>query len=280
METRILAIFTRTPLHVGAGNSVGAIDSPIMRERHTKIPIIPGSSLKGVLSDMWNSDCEMDKKGNMIRKKESDVERLFGSQDDKNAKSGSLLIGEARILLFPVRSAKGSFSWITSPLVLARLKRDSSHDISVLQVDGMNCLAGSAVVLDGKVVLEEYCLNSIGNMDTALEEALIKYIPDEMKPLANGRITVVSDELFSYFCEQACEVVTRIRVNDTTGTVDKGALFNQEQVPSETLFYSVIGEQKQGGIEKLEAKLKECKNTMQVGGDETIGLGFCSVSFK
>ncbi len=280
METRILAIFTRTPLHVGAGNSVGAVDSPIMRERHTRMPIIPGSSLKGVLSDLWNSDCEVDKKGNMIRKKESEAEKLFGSQDDKNAKSGTLLIGEGRVLLFPVRSAKGSFSWITSPLVLARLRRDSSLEIPNISIEGMNCHGGSSVILDGKVVLEEYCLTSVKNIEPSIEEKLVKYIPEEMKEIAKGRITVVSDEMFSYFCDNACDVVTRIRVNDETGTVDKGALFNQEQTPSETLFYSVISEQKQGCIEKLEAKLKESKNIIQVGGDETIGLGYCSVSLK
>ena len=48
---RILYVFTRTPLHVGAGASVGAIDQPVQRERHTGFPIIPGSSIKGVLRD-------------------------------------------------------------------------------------------------------------------------------------------------------------------------------------------------------------------------------------
>ncbi len=278
METRILAIFTRTPLHVGAGNSVGAVDCPIMRERHTRIPIIPGSSLKGVLSDLWNSDCQVDKKGNMIRKKESEAEKLFGSQDDKEAKAGSLLVGEARVLLFPVRSARCSFSWITSPLVLARFKRDSNIEIQEISLDGMNCHGGSSVVLDGKIILEEYCLVSINILDSGIEEKLIKYIPEEMRNLAKGRITVVSDEMFSYFCEQACEVVTRIRVNDTTGTVDKGALFNQEQVPSETLFYSVVAQKKGNGIEALKARLGESRNIVQVGGDETIGLGYCSAS--
>jgi CRISPR/Cas system CMR subunit Cmr4 (Cas7 group RAMP superfamily) len=53
MNSKILTIFTRTPLHVGTGSSVGAIDQPVIRERHTRIPIIPGSALKGVLADLW-----------------------------------------------------------------------------------------------------------------------------------------------------------------------------------------------------------------------------------
>ncbi len=56
MQTRILYLFTRTPLHVGAGASVGAIDQPVQRERHTGFPIVPGSSLKGSFAEQWNDD--------------------------------------------------------------------------------------------------------------------------------------------------------------------------------------------------------------------------------
>ena len=53
-KTRILYLFTRTPLHVGAGSSVGAIDQPVQRERHTGFPVIPASSLKGSFADQLN----------------------------------------------------------------------------------------------------------------------------------------------------------------------------------------------------------------------------------
>ncbi len=76
METRLLNILTRTPLHVGAGSSVGAIDMPVQRERHTQIPIIPGSSLKGVLRNLWYG--------------ESEQEELFG-RDTNNGASGFLV---------------------------------------------------------------------------------------------------------------------------------------------------------------------------------------------
>jgi CRISPR-associated protein Cmr4 len=280
METKILAVFTRTPLHVGAGNSVGAVDSPIMRERHTRIPIIPGSSLKGVISDLWNDDCEKDKKGGMIRKKDSQAETLFGSQDDKNAKAGSLLIGEARALLFPVRSAKGSFSWITCPLALARFKRDGDLKIADILLEDMNCHGGAAVTLGRNVILEEYSLTSVQTACKDMEKELVKLIPAEMKSLAEGRITVVSDEIFSYFCENACEIVTRIRVDDETGTAASSALFHQEQVPSETLFYSVIAQKSGDAINALKSKLESRKNIIQIGGNETIGLGYCTVTLE
>ena len=55
MNSKTLAIFTRTPLHVGAGSSVSAVDQPVQRERHTGHPVIPGSSIKGVMRAHFSS---------------------------------------------------------------------------------------------------------------------------------------------------------------------------------------------------------------------------------
>src|SRR5579875_2019359 len=107
---KILYLFTRTPLHVGAGSSVGAIDQPIIRERHTGFPMIPGSSIKGVLRDACRNDSQLAQK----------EEAIFGKQDD----AGKLSFGEAKLLAFPVRSARGSFAFITCPLALERFLRE------------------------------------------------------------------------------------------------------------------------------------------------------------
>ncbi len=277
MEQRILTLLARTPVHVGAGNSVGAVDSPVMRERHTRIPIIPGSSLKGVLRDLWN-----DKDGALW---------LFGNEqgERENFHAGALLVGEARVLAFPVRSAKGGFAWITCPLALARFKRDAAADFTIPEAIGeQECLASKELVLDNKVVLEEYCLTAKGESDVWQE--LKEISPDAVWQDLGARFVVLSDEMFSYFVEHACEVVTRVRIQDDTGTVADGALFNQENVPSETLFYAVIAAQdekrnnKDGqrktaaqALDALAAMLAE-NPVIQVGGDETIGLGYCSVA--
>ena len=89
-----------------------------------------------------------------------------------------------------------------------------------------------------------------------------------------------------HFCANACEVQQRIRIDDETGTVSGQGLFNQENVPSETVLYSVIG-QRRGMIAKgfedgqaigcLRNRLENNGNIIQVGGDETVGLGYCSV---
>ena len=266
MNQKIFTLFARTPVHVGAGNSVGAIDSPITRERHTRIPVLPGSALKGVLADFWSNGAEHD--------------RLFGKPDQ----SGRLLFGEARTLAFPLRSAKGAFAWITCPLALLRFQRDAGKSLPVPALpDTMSCLAGNAVLFEGsKAVLEEYVLTQIQNASENLEKiaaALLELSDDPVWTEITDHLVIVSDEMFSYFVENACEVVTRIRINDATGTVDNGALFNQEQVPSETLLYTTVSARGEDAdlFEILARKLGENGNQLQIGGDETIGLGVCSV---
>jgi CRISPR-associated protein Cmr4 len=292
MKKMIMTLFARTPVHVGAGNSVGAVDSPIQRERHTRIPIIPGSSLKGVLADLWTEDYEKNEKGKLKRKEDSPSAWLFGNESDKNAASGALLIGEARVLAFPVRSAKGMFAWITCPLVLRRFQRETSANFTVPEVTGETALASEVVKLkDSAVVLEEYAFKVTGTPDAAIVEAFKPLVPNDVVWSGiKDQLVIVSDEIFQHFCEHACEVVTRIKIDDETGTVDGGALFNQEQVPSETLFYTLVlaqDEKKKGGgsrkmdeaLSALKTKLEEQK-WLQVGGDATIGLGFCTVNCK
>jgi len=267
MKTSILYIFARTPVHVGAGSSVGAIDMPVQRERHTQIPVIPGSSLKGVLRDLFAGDPEQIK--------------LFGP--DSNATehaAGDLLVGEARVVCFPVRSAKGSFAWLTCPAVLARYSRDAGKTMPWLDsVDDSSCCAGDSLkVGDSRVVLEEYSFVIKGKPDQAVELLKDAVPGDALWLTVKDRLVIVSDGIFTHFCATACEVQQRIRVDDQTGTVAQGGLFNQENVPSETLFYAVMGERKPGAVDRIKAKVDG--KVIQVGGDETIGLGFCTAAVK
>lgn len=44
-----------TGLHIGGGGEssmIGAIDSPVVRDLQTKLPIIPGSSIKGKMRSL------------------------------------------------------------------------------------------------------------------------------------------------------------------------------------------------------------------------------------
>jgi CRISPR-associated protein Cmr4 len=285
MKQSIMYIFTRTPLHVGAGSSVGAIDQPVQRERHTDFPIIPASALKGVLADEWKDALENGKRG------KGDAAWLFGSDDPIAACAGSVQFSEARLLAFPVRSAKGCFAWITSPLVIDRFARDIGKSnlspVGTISDEEVVYAEKNAVDLGGKIVLEEYALTRKENANVSgmLFDAIRAIMPDdEVWQRVTDRLVVVSDGMMSFFARNACEVAQHIRIDDETGTVAQGALFNQENVPSETMFYSTIsffdGRNGNGKSAKDAATAFAGRvngKVMQFGGDASTGLGFCSV---
>ena len=277
MTTRILFLFTRTPLHVGAGASVGAIDQPVQRERHTGFPIIPGSSIKGVLRDYIFPGAE--------EGKHEEADRCFGKgSSGKDASAGHISFGEARLVAFPVRSAKGAFALAVSPLTLSRLNRDAGWGLSIPPMpDDMTCCAGSKLVIKRQdatgVVLEEYAFKQVAEFPKEWEEKLTSVLSDSVLSNAAGRFVLLSDGDLSHFAVNACQVNQHVRIDDNSGTAVDGGLFNEETVPSETLMYAgftILRKESESNpiFEKLSSE-----QLVQFGGDGTTGLGFCSVKF-
>jgi CRISPR-associated protein Cmr4 len=276
MLRNILYIYTRTPLHVGAGSSVGAIDHPVSRERATGTPNIPGSAIKGVIADGY---LEKD------RKSRTEAGRaLLGHEKPEadDAKSGSVSFGEARLLAFPVRSAKGCFAWVTSPLLLQRWSRETGVNLGQIPTPVDLQLYGDRTLLahDGKVVLEDYAFIHTGAFAAAgtlaalmngSDSDTVKTVETVWTTLAAGRLCLISDDLLAHFAMHACEIAYHNCIDDETGVVKDGLLFNQENVPAETLFYSVLRELRPGALNNLAVP-----STIQIGADATTGLGFCS----
>jgi len=290
MQQQVLSIFTRTPMHVGAGASVGVVDLPIIRERHTGYPVIPGSSIKGVLAALWTDDDNLNKDKKRIQG--SELETLFGRDgDDKNPQAGKLLVGEAKILAFPVRSAKNAFAWCTCPTVVRRLLRDLHtascscvpSDVTLPELNAEQCLAADALCFTEngkKIILEEYYLPVVRDkgIDPKLVAGLEKMSKDQVWLQELGQhLVILSDEMFSYFVQNACEIAQHVKIDLDSGAAQDGALFNQENVPSETMFYALMTETKDGSLEALGGKLKENKQMLQIGADATTGLGWCTV---
>jgi CRISPR-associated protein Cmr4 len=162
-KSKLFFIIAETPLHPGSGGEVtGLVDSPIQRERHTNFPKIEASGLKGCIREAFSSVVELntsqkkyslietektkkllerfptlknilqdekgeeikDKKGNTLIVYNQAIDLIFGPEDTEEAHAGALAFTDARILLFPVKSLKGVFAWITCPMVLERFKED------------------------------------------------------------------------------------------------------------------------------------------------------------
>lgn len=282
-----LGLYTETPLHCGAESATGYVDLPVQRERHTGYPLIPGSTLKGVLRDE-------------MRRKLGDEEtkRLFGAdtRDEKAPSPGLVSFGDGLLVAFPIRSSGAPFHWVTCPFVLERVFRGFGGEN--LDVDPPK--EGTAwAKVEGDVLLEEIRLTRkklpsfFGDGDGTGLRSLMKLLPaaDRGFGYTRGifpeRLVIVRDEDFKTLVDVGTEVLTRIKLNDlgTTTDVDpkeaeamglppdadlQGNLFAEEIVPQETLF--VCSLRTNTDVEKLLGQLQS-PDVIRVGGDETIGRG-------
>lgn len=293
--TKNMFLLCETPLHAGSGDDLGMVDLPIQRERHTAYPKIESSSLKGALREKLESHF-----GN--RENAPEIVALFGPEDTKgDAHSGCLAVTDARILLFPVKSMRGVFVWATCTSVLGRFAKelgivqnkalaDVMKEWSGKKLKTGECLANAEVVgLNNNVVLEEYAFKIQGNANP-LAEALANAIYADTPELAYWKkqlqtnLVVLHDDDFCDFAQQSTEVVTRIKIDNETGTVDDGALFTEEYLPSDAVLYSLVSTadefkkrddklSSEQAMQKFEELLGKTNYIFQLGGNSTLGKG-------
>lgn len=298
-----------TPLHNGSGEGLGAIDRTIMRERTTQFPIVQASSLKGVLRT------EVDVKLKLTSDPHRDlkVKALFGPPPQASGEhAGAVSFGDAQILAFPVRSLKGPWVWITSPLIFSRLHRQARvAGITLNQMAGILgqltvaaqtariCPAGAqALLVNNRLLLEEYpytTQNSPELQSLAEELAGLIYPEDQFLREEFGRkLVLLSDDDFTYFVKNATEVYPNIRIGDS-GTTARGSLRNTEYLPTETVLYSLVtcDEPKKpegngnyyantGITDAASIEILFQDNLppfVQVGADETIGKGLVALNY-
>ncbi len=268
MKNSLLGLLAETSLHPGVGQVIGAVDLPVAREKPTDYPVIVGSSLKGALRDraeqVWGIEDER-------------IKRIFGEQDN----AGAIAVTDARLLLLPVRSLSGHFKWVTCPYLLERYHRD-------LKLAGM--LAdfplpqpgnGQAVMNQnqGQLFLEELSFDVVvANLTTVVEaiSPLIRHASVRERLL--GGLVIVNDDEFAYFARYGLSVNARNVLDN--GTKTSANLWYEESIPPDSLFYALLFNRS-----KKEVVLDELKRIFidrpyfQVGGNETVGQGWCAISW-
>ena len=301
--SKILWLHCISPLHVGAGRGVGYIDLPIMREKVTNWPFVPGSSIKGVIADHFDASKEQNRRDCELKR------AAFGqtdNQEQQGSNSGSLVFTDARLVCLPVRSLYGTFTWCTSPLCLARLARDfeacgvavPSNPLAIFAEakDNKNAILipnNSSCLTDGskRVYLED--------LDFEVQEcdAVLKWgeaIANAVFPDADAswrdefmkRFSVVSDEIFSFLCETATQIDARIRIQPDSKTVAEGALWYEESLPAETILAGLawcdaVYRNKDAATQgTLFEKFCTEPLALQVGGKASVGRGRVHVCFQ
>lgn len=284
-----------TPLHVGTGFGLGFIDLPIMREKTTKWPLVPGSAVKGVMADHYKATDEARKPGTHLA-------AAFGRGGEENANSGSLVFADARTVCLAVPSLRGTFAWVTSPMVLRRLRRDMEAagaapippEVAVAGDEGVaipapgNPPVSSALKTTGernaiKVYLGELDLTAQENAAAGeWARTVAKAVFPEPGDAAwqtefVKRFAVVSDDTFGFLCETGTEVSARVHIDGEKKTVQKGQLWYEESLPAESVLAGLVWCDKVYGLAGVneEALLQEycAPLTLQMGGKATTGKG-------
>lgn len=287
MDISVVTMYAITPCHAGSGSSLGVVDLPIQRERASNWPVIQASGVKGAFR------ANFDKYKNQISEKKEQVknfnkltESIFGTSEGSGY-AGSLSVSDAKILAYPMRSNISPFIWITCPSVLKRLARDlefagkitDAQNVKIPEIKGTEAQI-IFNVSEGKVLLEDYEVDvkgsfSIGELKPYLERA--------------ERLILVSDDVFNYGVSDCTQIMAQIQIDSKTGTTKEGSLRYQEELPSDTIMYSVIcwGDTKNSLEENLKAgtiknfvKDQVITTYIQIAGDESCGRGIFKLDWN
>ena len=257
-------------IHSGTGQSAGVIDLPIAREKATGWPVIPATSVKGVVKDALTGEQSDDW-----------IAKAFGRVDD----SGALCFGDQRILCLPVRSFFGTFAYVTCSLALRRLARDSKalglaspetgQGIPAVGEGQVLVAPSSMLAHEGKVYLED--LDLAARVDDAAGT-----IAKELGELLGlddfaARFAIAPDDVFDFLSETATEVAARVRLEEATKTVSSGGLWYEEAVPAEAIFAGPLllsDSAARAGGESMLAVL-DGERLLQIGGKASVGRGLC-----
>lgn len=282
----IAIMYAVTPCHAGSGSALGVVDLPIQRERHTNWPMIQASGVKGAFRanfDRYKNNLSDEEKAK-VKEINKLADSIFGTSEGTGY-AGSSSFSDAKILAYPMRSNVSPFVWITCPAVLKRLQKDlafTGEDIAKYKIPEVK--ENEAVLMKGSI-----------SGDVLLEDYEVKVSNDKKVEgfdawfAGTDRLILVSDEVFNYGVTNCTQIMAQIKIDSKTGITADGSLRYQEELPSDTLMYTVIhwGDSKNTTEDKLKADTikrfiteEVIKNHIQIAGDETCGRGIFELTWK
>lgn len=300
----ILGLLTETSLHAGIGQMVGVIDLPIQRESHTGWPCVYGSAVKGAMRTLAEDRVRAEKTENHKNGEQNGknhwVEEVFGPEMTSASEyAGALAVGDARLLLLPVRSLTSHFKWVTCPALLRRLQADYRRLQLTTQFPEIpippnkdTALVATEHDTDLGLFLEEF--RFIPQTSKQLNDVIQTIAPlmgrNDAVAALTKQLTLVDDDTFSHLARYTTPVNAHIAIDNKTKIVKPGALWYEETLPPDTLLYVALIAQsvRKAGIDKSAEKVIEHiqelfnKNHpyLQLGGNETVGMGWCKVTIK
>lgn len=281
MKTIMLHLHAQTSIHAGAGSDDSAVDLPVQREAHTGYPCVFGSSLKGALRSLGENTWEPGS---------TQVNCLFG-KEAAGDHAGALLISDARLLLLPLRSLTGQFRWTTCPMILQRYQIDAERFGASFEAAIPDKISSGQVLTpnnDGALYIEEYCFTQA---EGEISADLITGLAGAMQytnatDLLREQLAILSNDDFAYLARYALPVNAHNVLNERK-VADN--LWYEETLPPDTVLYAGIAatdsrmkDESLGAADVMDTfcELFQEKPWLQVGGNETVGMGWCHVSIK
>lgn len=288
LSGRIAVLRAVTSLHPGAGAAVGAIDLPIQREKHTSWPMMQSGGVKGVFRDAARAGVN-----GPDPDRDPDLTAVFGpTTADAGEYAGALVVSDARVLLFPVRSLKGVCAMVTCPSALRRYAADQklagltpisppnqepASDPAEAWCTDSQALFYAANGTQQAVLADVALRHESQNQWSAIAPALATLAEESV-----DRLVVVADDIFSWFVRFHTEVIARNSLDDGTKTVKRGALWNEEYLPPQTVMYSVLLADRVYSSHPVDVLAKSTEwidgKVLQFGGDASTGKGLCRVT--
>lgn len=272
MSTIMLGLLAETSLHPGAETSGGVVDLPVAREATTSYPLLAGSGLKGAMRDAYTTRYKQDEA------KKNKVNSIFGAPDG----AGGISLTDGRLLLLPVRSLDTNYRWVTCPYILERLQRDLelADFHRTIPIPSLKEAEALAINSGSNVYLEEL------SFTVTQAEEIIFSLADVMKSLVHhevtqkrlpGQLTIINDDDFKHFARFGLPVNARNVLDENKKTSNN--LWYEEIIPVDSLFYTLLLPRpgKEALLQDLLTMFDD-RPYLQVGGNETVGQGWCAVS--
>ena len=280
----LLGLTAQTSIHAGSGSADEVIDLPIQREAHSDWPCVFGSSVKGALRALAEQST-------LIPEHQ---QAIFGpGTANASAHAGSLLVSDARLALLPVRSLTSHFRWVTCPSLLRRLGRDLQRMGLLAQLPEVPEVATEQVLVaqgpqgGSELYLEEFRFEQqVTDLDAWLA-LLAPLCGDSYRSELQQQLTVVDDDSFRHLCRSALPVQPHIRLDNDTKTVESGALWYEENLAPDSVLYVCLSAQR-SRLDSVSLAPDELLDTLagtlfverpwlQLGGNETVGMGWCRI---
>src|SRR6266568_291142 len=285
---------TLDPVHIGAGGyRLGRVDMTIAREPGTQLPKIPGTSLAGAARSYAairygkTAAAGQHKDLKKEQKLQCPIIYTFGTATDPSeagtsgassegpSQAGTVSIGDAHILFFPVNSMAGPV-WVSTKEIIQEVWGKDSV--------GRSPNAQQEVVATSKTVITSLKdwnkdILNLGWLLFTCEKGLQinprlaaaqggssqePEQPSEWTAIAN-RIVLVDTKLFSQIVNSNLEVRTSVSIDPKTGAAAKQALFTYEAIPRATWLYCDVIEDNyrrdKNGASLFPKTTKQCKVT-------------------